>query len=197
MTAFVDIFLDDVYRLHGMRNADIKTIVDVGANVGVFAVCARLYFPASCIHAYEPNEGLLGYLSRHAESAGFQVFSEAVGSSNSMVALRKGHESVLTTVQEDPTGTTVQVNLRTVASRIGGRVDLIKLDCEGAEWNLLAEKNAWRPFRRITMEYHLSDGRRHADVIAALRDVSFEVVSHVFDPLMPQGLVFAVNRSEI
>src|SRR5262245_18616314 len=48
---FVNLALDDEY---GLREADDpKTIIDVGANVGLFSLLARHYFPDSIIRAYE------------------------------------------------------------------------------------------------------------------------------------------------
>jgi hypothetical protein len=34
-------------------------------------------------------------------------------------------------------------------------VDLLKLDCEGGEWELFGDKTIWKHVRRLTMEYHL------------------------------------------
>jgi len=36
-----------------------------------------------------------------------------------------------------------------------GDIDLLKLDCEGAEWDIFECKDAWRAVRALTMEYHL------------------------------------------
>ncbi len=38
---------------------------------------------------------------------------------------------------------------------MGGYVDLVKLDCEGAEWSIFQDTEAWKLVGRVTMEYHL------------------------------------------
>jgi hypothetical protein len=74
-TAFIEIMLDDCYRLHDIaRKSDAATILDIGANVGIFSVAARAAFPGARIHAYEPNAALVGHLSNHAQQAG-SIFS--------------------------------------------------------------------------------------------------------------------------
>jgi hypothetical protein len=52
---FRDIILDDEYWLHSLPATQIHTILDVGANIGLFSVAAKIHFPRACIHAYEPN----------------------------------------------------------------------------------------------------------------------------------------------
>jgi hypothetical protein len=55
---FRDIILDDEYWLHSLPACEINNILDVGANIGLFSVAARICFPQACIHAYEPNLGV-------------------------------------------------------------------------------------------------------------------------------------------
>jgi hypothetical protein len=47
------------------------------------------------------------------------------------------------------------VSLRTAIERMGGSVDLLKLDCEGAEWSILEHPEAFSAVRCVRMEYHL------------------------------------------
>ena len=58
---FVNIILNDCYGLEQLQkktsNPNLK-ILDVGANVGLFSLAARLNFPQAVIHAYEPNPNL-------------------------------------------------------------------------------------------------------------------------------------------
>jgi FkbM family methyltransferase len=49
------------------------------------------------------------------------------------------------------------VFVRSLASAVEalGGADLLKLDCEGAEWDLFETVDVWRRIAAITMEYHL------------------------------------------
>lgn len=44
------------------------TILDIGANVGSFALWADLRWPGSTIHCFEPNPGTFDYLSRNTKA---------------------------------------------------------------------------------------------------------------------------------
>src|SRR5262245_45123028 len=56
----INIFLDDEYGLRSLQ-FPIRTIVDIGANIGLFSLWARHNFPNATIHAYEPNLEALSY----------------------------------------------------------------------------------------------------------------------------------------
>jgi len=58
---FVEIFLDDVYKLEWIKNftkknnIQIKSILDIGGNCGLASMLLRSHFSKSVIHCYEPN----------------------------------------------------------------------------------------------------------------------------------------------
>lgn len=103
---FLGIFLDDMYRLEILKDVvgPVRNIVDVGANQGLFTVCARACFGHSVIHAYEPNPALRGILSANAGRVGATVFSEAVGADAGRVRLDPRGDSNLMRVATDPEG---------------------------------------------------------------------------------------------
>ena len=123
-------------------------ILDIGANVGLFGVAARSAFPQATIHGYEPNTALEPYLAYQARVASLEYFLEAVGRRAGRVHLEVNEaELVHSSSRPDPAGTTPQIALRTAIERIGGSVDLIKMDCEGAEWEMLEDQEIWRTVR--------------------------------------------------
>ena len=75
---FRDIVLDDEYWLHSLPVNQIKNILDVGANVGLFSVAAKVRFPQACIHAYEPNLDVKKHLDHQASTFGFRAIYEAI-----------------------------------------------------------------------------------------------------------------------
>ena len=73
-------------------------------------------------------------------------------------------------------GSVPQVSLATAVERLGGTVDLLKLDCEGAEWEMFDPAEPWQHIRNIRMEYHLFHGETVQDVERNLNGLGFEVV---------------------
>jgi hypothetical protein len=51
---FMNLVLDDEYGLRRLRSRP-RTILDVGANIGMFSMMAGALYPDAKIHAYEPN----------------------------------------------------------------------------------------------------------------------------------------------
>jgi FkbM family methyltransferase len=179
-TAFVELLLDDCYGLNALRRrGHVESILDIGANVGLFTLAARAAFPNARIHAYEPNPALEASLGRHARQVGADYFLEAVGRCSGYVTLAEPSESsVLVSTRPDVTGTIPQTALSEALRRLGGRADLVKLDCEGAEWELLDDRQSWECVSHLTMEYHLRDARGHDTVLRALQQLGFRVLSH-------------------
>ncbi len=69
-----------------------------------------------------------------------------------------------------------QVSFRTAVERIGGHCDLVKLDCEGAEWEILTDVTTWRKVDHLAMEYHLWFGEHeHEEVAKVLGNIGFAI----------------------
>ena len=89
------------------------------------------------------------------------------------------------------------VPLATALQRIGGRVDLLKMDCEGAEWDILRDQTSLQKARMTAMEYHLFGGpeRTLLNLLHRLQTAGFriEALREAANPLV--GQLFAVNTT--
>lgn len=178
-TAFVELLLDDCYGLRPLaKRVEMQAIriLDIGANVGLFGVAARAHFPEATIHCYEPNATLERFLKSQARVAGFEYFLEAVGrDAGRATLLLDATESVQTSSFRDAEGSTPVVAFRTALDRLGSTVDLVKMDCEGAEWEILEDVPSWRRVRFLTLEYHLGPRDDHQRIVSTLNNVGFVV----------------------
>lgn len=62
-TDFAEILLSDIYGLERRGRDVFSTVLDIGANVGLFALAARKIHRHALIHTYEPNTALEPYLT--------------------------------------------------------------------------------------------------------------------------------------
>jgi FkbM family methyltransferase len=174
--AFKDISISDVYGLEALHEPP-KTIIDIGAHAGLFSMAARLYFPNALIHAYEPNPALWPYLGRQSEIGRFTTFHEAVSFDEGRADLQFLGGSVFTRCVLSESGetkvTTISEAIRRIANN--GRVDLLKLDCEGAEWEILKDVNAMERVVNLTMEYHLIGQESLEHLLRILRNLQFQI----------------------
>jgi len=183
--------IGNTYGLHE-RLSNSKTILDIGANVGFFSIAARSHYPQAQIHAYEPNPRVLPFLKANVEPLSVTVYPEAVGSDSGQVSMfDAGDSNQAKTILSD-TGSIPQISLKSAIERIGGSVDLLKLDCEGAEWDMFQSTEPWRNVRNIRMEYHLVNGKTIQDVKHALDHLGFEPLH--WAPDRGFGIVWARSR---
>lgn len=186
--AFLEVLLGDCYGIRAVGSP--QTILDVGANVGLFSLAARIAHPAAIIHAYEPNRQLERYLHVQAAVARCDYFLEALALQDGHVVLELHEDSVRTRSRQTEGGDVPAVSLRRAVARLGGQVDFAKVDCEGAEWELFQDADAWTFIRQVAMEYHVSEGRSHAGACDALERLGYTVTRH--DPAAPHfGMIHA------
>lgn len=202
---FTEIFLDDTYELEWIKNfskkkgIQIKSILDIGGNCGLTSMLSRSYFPDSIIHCYEPNIEIEKYLAPNSKIANFKYFIEAVGAKTGMVKLNiDDKQSVLSSVSSDEAGSTRQISFGEALERFGRfNVDIVKMDCEGSEWEILDKVDLWNNIKFITMEYHLgSNNFDHNRIIRALEKIGFKLVSKIENSQeCNYGIAVAYNKN--
>lgn len=157
----IESIFEDAYQLEKIpldRNHHCK-ILDIGANVGAFAIAARSHFPHATIHCYEPNRGLEEYLKLQAFGVQAKYYLEAVGCEEGSFGSDERQNEVLqsdsvTVMDFTKPGNIKTIPLSAAIERIGGYVDILKLDCEGSEWVILKDREALKKVRYLTMEFH-------------------------------------------
>ncbi len=189
--AFVEILLDDCYGLEEVHQPILK-VLDIGANVGLFSIAARNRFPQAVIHAYEPNPYLEKHLQIQAHAAGFDYFMEAVGREDGKVSLEFQEDSVLTRSRVHEAGEIPQVAFRKAIERLGGSVDLAKVDCEGAEWLLFQDPEPWQSVQNLSLEYHLWPNHKHEEIQHVIQNLGFQPKKQI--PIENYGLLLASRQ---
>ncbi|MES2460250.1 MAG: FkbM family methyltransferase [Armatimonadota bacterium] len=172
--AFSEIVFADCYGL-SLAKGTINTVLDIGGNVGLFSLAARQAFPNAKIHAYEPNPQQEKYLEVQAKAANFQYFLEAVELEDGHVSLDLHDDSVQTTSQVDDSGKIPAIAFRKAVDRLGGTVDFAKVDCEGAEWRIWKDYDAWQKVRHLSCEYHIQDGHTHEEAASQITSLGFTI----------------------
>jgi FkbM family methyltransferase len=190
-----DFFGCCIGNAYGLRQrlSNVRTILDVGANVGFFSIAARSRYPRAKIHAYEPNPRVLPFLKSNADPLGISIYPEAVGADTGCVSILDIGDSNQARAVSSGNGGIPQVSLACAIERLGGTVDLLKLDCEGAEWEMFQSAAAWKRVRNIRMEYHLFHGQTVLDVEKALSRLGFEAIHWRSD--LGFGIVWATSRN--
>lgn len=196
--AFIELLLDDCYGCHEFKRLGkkIETVLDIGGNVGLFGIAARSAFPEAKIHCYEPNINLESYLAVQAEAAEFDYFMEAIGLTDGVISLDFTEESVLTRSKRDCDGVIPQTAFAKAIERMEGKVDLLKMDCEGSEWDIFKDKESWQKINNLSLEYHLFEPEHTEQAVRqTIENLGFRISSFVH--IANYGLVLASRLTKI
>ena len=187
---FVSCFIEDEYGLSCLP-IQPSTILDIGANIGFFALAARSYFPSSTIHCYEPNPRIIPILNQNVCLNRVKIYPDAVGSINGHVSIQELGDSNQARTNYDGEGASKisQSSLELAVGRLGGNVDLAKIDCEGAEWEMFTSPMPWKSIRYVRMEYHLWGKHDFSEVRNNLENLGFKITHHA--PSEAWGVLWA------
>jgi FkbM family methyltransferase len=176
---------------YGIANVDgeVKTILDIGANLGFFCMAARQRHPDAIINAYEPNPRAWSYLTANIARLKVAVFAEAVGSRPGRVRVLEHGPINLATTHLASDGEALQVSFDQAIERLNGRVDFLKLDCEGCEWGLFECTEGWSKVQNLRMEYHLGNDHTVESLEATLQGLGFRITKRF--PSQGFGIVWA------
>lgn len=172
---FIDIFLDDSYSLLQNENK-YKTVIDIGGNIGLTSLLIHLLNKNAEIHLYEPNIKLLKYLDKNLKGTNIKIFNNAVGDKEGMVKFDSVEiGSIHCKTLPDVRGDIKQVSFASCVDKFDQEIDLLKMDCEGAEWSILKDRESLRRVKNISMEYHLFNNNTLDDMKALIDSAGFSI----------------------
>jgi FkbM family methyltransferase len=135
-----EVLLRDQYALPaGLRP---RTIVDLGSHIGISVAFFSVRFPEARIFAFEPNPASFGKLEENVgELPGVTIRRLALSGTSGRRLMNTGGNPLLTSLKGGA-GQAFEVEAATLdeqASELGiDRIDLLKIDVEGAEMEVLS-----------------------------------------------------------
>lgn len=155
--------IDREYDRVGMAVQAGWHVIDIGAALGDFSIDAAARHQHCVIHAYEPFPTSFVLLRQNLQLNNIHnvvAYQEAVAGQAGEVTLDVSTAVAVRHSTVTPTNAGISVPAITLATAVGrlpdGTCDLLKLDCEGAEYAILFNTDAQilGRIRRIVMEYH-------------------------------------------
>jgi len=169
LKVFWQIFVHNCYTLP-LR---CETILDAGANVGIFSVWAARKQPQARIVSLEPFPATFRHLEKNIHNNGLQErirpVRYALASTTGPRQIRGGGDSpnngLVLGGMEDSTDNAIEVPCISLADFLKSEqfetVDLLKMDIEGSEWEVILSTAAavLHRIRHIIVEYHEVNAR--------------------------------------
>ncbi|MDI6722718.1 MAG: FkbM family methyltransferase [Candidatus Aenigmarchaeota archaeon] len=140
-------------------------IIDIGAHIGTFSIYAIKKIPAATIYSFEPHPDNYEILMKNIRMNGFErsimPFRLAVFNKKGNLNLyfRKRYTAGCTLIKEK-NNEHIKVKCITIKdifdSKKIDRCDLLKLDCEGVDYKIIASipKNYFKRIKFIQAEFH-------------------------------------------
>lgn len=195
-----EIFGADCYRLSWLLDPPCSPlrVLDVGAHIGCFALAVRELRPDGVVHCYEPAPSAAGWLARNAAfgDSSITIHSQGVaGAAGEMLIADDGRASCCNAMV-GTYGDTSSERKRVVAVAVVGLADVlraegpfhvVKLDCEGSEYDAILSTEAadWAGTYKVVVEYHPVGGHGWGTLVKALGAAGLHLVGHVADVPAP------------
>ncbi len=188
VTNLYDLLVENVYCFLPEMGG---VVLDVGANIGLFAAWVERTAPGSQIHCFEPLAGNTRLIPMNCPSA--VVNCCAVGRERKTLELQVDGQGIMASAISTPWSTTGQgfsvIPLDEYTRDRGiHAVSFMKVDTEGMELEVFeGGRETLRRTTRVSVETHGDE--RHRGVLALLRDGGFRIDQESFGG--KTGLVIA------
>lgn len=200
-------FLDRFYERFSTSIGNGWTVMDIGGGIGDFTVFVATQNEKSIVYAFEPTPNSFRLLQENLllnQIENAQVFPQAIWSRNSEIVID-------TTIGQPGQFTSKAIETKSdlheghmlvpsltleQAFEVTGIAlcNLLKIDCEGAEYEILFHTPiaVLERIERIIMEYHDNVTEyTHRDLVAFLRDRGFAVKTYSNDVHDYLGYLYA------
>lgn len=147
---------DGIYKALLSLDQDMRTIFDVGANVGNVSLAFLRWFPKAQVYAFEPGESMFERLRANVESAGFadrfhphrlgffdktavaDLHLASQDGASSMLEIGDAYSSANPHIETTATERISLVRMDDFVREEGiEKIDLVKIDVEGVEAEVL------------------------------------------------------------
>lgn len=186
-----EIFIEDVYDVAALTDGlrQDAVVLDIGGHIGCFSVALGRAMRTATVHTYEASPVTVEWTRRNVAGNGLsdRVHVNHCAMSDHEGTLEfadNGRGSGLNGITA-PSGSVVTavpcITFDEAVRRAGGTVDLVKLDTEGAEFDIVLASSpaSWAGVRRVVLEYHDVAGHHVSELESFFADAGLSVVRRV------------------
>ena len=180
--------VDDYFRFVSFESSP-RLILDIGANIGAFALRAHKQWPNAWILCYEPMPPNLDQLKKNVSPDYGVVFPYAICGTSGVREIYVGDMFVTSGFVKGPRQTSQKIAVQCMAAADLPAANLVKIDTEGSEVEILRGLDL-SAASIIMLEHHSrADAKLIKDMLTAhfrlLRDESDrEIGTMVFERLL-------------
>ena len=182
-----EIFIDEIYYQHLGHQ---PYIIDCGANIGLSVIYLKELFPDARIIAFEPDEENFSLLEKNIASFGFsnvELRKEAIWIENANINF-SAIGTLGSRIEKGANKNTSIVKAIRLKELLQKPVDFLKLDIEGAEYEVLKDvAEDISAAKNIFIEYHgnFEQNQQLTEIFELLVDNGFNFYIKEASPVYP------------
>lgn len=201
-----EIFSDEIYGIELKKNNPV--IFDVGSHIGLSILFFKKKYPKSKIFAFEPNPNVFPLLEENISQnglSGIEIHNVALGLNEDKRSLfiDSSKTNAFSTSSFLPNAWNgkqktlpIKIQVKKLSTFLNIKCDLLKMDVEGAEYEILkelVESGKVEFIQNIVFEYHPISKNRIKKIKQLLVENNFELDIKK-DKNGDEGLVFVVGK---
>ncbi|MBV4359459.1 FkbM family methyltransferase [Pinibacter aurantiacus] len=151
-----EIFVDEIYKQQLPENA---RVIDCGSHIGMSLIYLKQLCPTAKITAFEPDAQNFKLLTDNMASFGYTkdvvLENKAVWIENATLHFESSNDMSSHIVADNTKGATISVQAVRLRDVINAKVDFLKIDIEGAEYEVMKDIEEKLHFvGNLFLEYH-------------------------------------------
>ncbi|MFY7965262.1 MAG: FkbM family methyltransferase [Chitinophagaceae bacterium] len=191
-----EFYVNDIYKIN--FNTQNPYIIDCGANIGFSILKFKLQYPNAKILAFEPDEKNFELLKNNTKQfSNIQLENKAVWNENTTLQFNmigtQGSSSF-----GDGRENYKSVSAVKLKSYLQQPVDFLKIDIEGAEYEVLMDcKEELKNVSKLFVEYHgiFEEQYKFYDIIDVLKKLQYKVYIKEADDVYPSPFAITKRKS--
>lgn len=209
MGPFRECFFNDQYMFPFKKESipDDPFILDIGSNVGFAALYFFYHFPNATVHSFEPMPFCIDRIHKYQQNfptlkwvlhtyglwsshGTLELFTDTIDSfTTTSGILANSERQKKISVPVHPLSTFLE-------NHVNAPIDLLKIDCEGAEYEILytLDPKYFRQIRRIVVELHPHSTHTFPDIRQYIQQQGYEIVREEYTT---HGMIWASQNAAL
>lgn len=182
LAGYEEIFEKEIYQFRA--ETEHPYIIDCGANIGLSLIYFKMLFPGATVVAFEPDPSIYQVCKHNIESfhlTDVRLCQKAIWKNNGGTLFQvEGGFSGRIPKPNDHTHL-ISVETQRLRELLEQRVDFLKIDIEGAEYDVIKDcAQSLEQVRHIFVEYHshVSEKQRLHEILSILAASGFRYHIH-------------------
>jgi FkbM family methyltransferase len=175
-----EIFNKQIYNFKTVSQTPI--IIDAGANIGMSLIYFKMKFPNAKITAFEPDEEVFNVLKNNVASFEFkevELVKKGLWKEVTVLTFNSEGADAGRISDKNENGKVIKIETSLLSNYLkSNTIDLLKIDIEGAEFEVLNECKAYlKNVNNIFIEYHSFSGQEQflPELLGVLKSAGFRL----------------------